>query len=124
MVWRGADAAENDFFVYTTKLLFGSGGGRSCRWRGALFDFPVVDSGHGHLGGGDLVAEKVEVGVDLLDVGGGGRQVLGQQSLGLVQGVLQHHIGSQPQANLQVGFKGQFLMNVIWRQAAWMQKCE
>jgi len=59
-----------------------------------------VDSGHGHLGGGDLVAEKVEVGVDLLDVGGGGRQVLGQQSLGFVQWVLQHHIGSQPQANL------------------------
>ena len=42
----------------------------------SLLDFPVVESGHRDLGGGDLVPEEVQVDVDLLDIRYGHYQVL------------------------------------------------
>ena len=67
----------------------------------------IVNAGHVHLRGCDLVAEKGELLVDFCEVGSRSLEIARQQLLRLLEAKLHHDIGSEPEVDglhlLQLG---------------------
>ena len=80
-------------------------------------DVPVVEPRHGDLGYSHLVTKIVQIKSYLPEILHSGLAIFSEKLLGVVQGVLQHHIGPEPQAHLVSGRDCGFRINLVRKSA-------